>query len=166
MPGSAMTPPSEAALRLSVWQPASFSRDYIATETGTRVLSSDYQEKIYTWDTGSHDVLGVTPTEVSERIRNAFTPYFDAASAPSKRSVVEFRRTVSDLLGYLSRRTAPDGSDVDSAPNPDWSESQDSVITVDGERRLRVNTALGVLRHCLWVAEVFSSVPDASVLLR
>lgn len=166
MPGSAMTPPSDAGLRLSVWQPATFSRDYIATETGTRLLSSDYQEEIYTWDTGSHDVLGATPTEVSERIGRAFAPYFDAASAPSKRSVFGFRRTVLDLLDFLSRRAAPAESDAASARNTDWSESQDPVVTGDGERSLRVNTALGILRHCLWVAEVFSSVPGASILLR
>ena len=161
-----MSPSHEPALRLSVWQPASFSRAYFDPGTGKRILPSDYQEEIYTWDTGSHDLFGLLPVEVSERVHDAFAPFLDSKRAPSERSVLEFRRIVLGLLDRLfgcAPSVEQEGSLVASAG---WSESQDTVVTVDGEMNLRVNTPLGVLRHYLWIAEVFSSIPGASVLLR
>lgn len=134
------------------------------SEGGRRVQAPDLLEEIYVWDTGPHDLFGSTPYETSKRIRTALDPFFAAASPASQRSVPDFRRVVTNLVESLYGARSADRSDA--AMDTHWSASQDTAVTPEGEVPLRVNTALGVLRHCQWVATVFSSVPEASVLLR
>lgn len=134
------------------------------SEGGRRVQAPDLLEEIYVWDTGPHDLFGSTPYETSKRIRTALDPFFAAASPASQRSVPAFRRVVTNLVESLYGDRSADRSDA--AKDAHWSASQDTAVTAEGEVPLMVNTALGVLRHCQWVATVFSSVPEASVLLR
>lgn len=154
-----MSAPVQTAFRLSVWRPASFPRSYMNTGTGSQLDSSNHQEVIYTWDAGSQDILGTSPDAIVARIRSDFEKFFDARRDPASRSVIEFRDSVSELLRD-ENLLSPD------LPETLWSDSLDVVTTPDGELNLRVNTVLGVLRHFLWIADVFHSVPSASVLIR
>lgn len=140
-----------AGLRLSVWRPASFSRNYMETKSGAPLHSGNHQEEIYRWDTGPH--------EPAIDFRNSLGPFFDERTPPRDRSVAAFRDAVSLLFGQEVPSDAKDAASL-------WSDSQDTVATSEGEMNLRVNATLGTLRQFLWVAQVFSSVPEASVLLR
>lgn len=130
------------------------------TDTGSQLDASNYQEVVYNWDAGSHDILGTSPDVFVARIRTDLADFFDASRDPASRSVIAFRESVSGLLtdeNLLATATERDNM---------WSDSLDSITTPDGETNLRVNPVLGVLRHFLWIADVFHSVPSASVLIR
>lgn len=146
-----MTTSLRAGLRLSIWRPAAFPRNYMETESGAPLHSGDHQEEIYRWDTGPH--------EPAIDFRKSLEPFFDERISPEDRSVAAFRHAVSSLFSRVVPSDAKEAASM-------WADSQDTVTTSEGETNLRVNVTLGALRQFLWVAEVFSSVPDASVLLR
>ena len=121
------------------------------TKSGAPLDSDNHQEEIYRWDTGPH--------EPAIDFRKSLGPFFDETRQPRDRSVAAFGDAVSSLFGQEVPSDAKDAASL-------WSDSQDTVVTSEGEMNLRVNATLSTMRHFLWVAEVFSSVPEASVLLR
>ena len=152
----------EIGLRLSIWRPASLDRPYLYAaddESGSERYSlldgSALLEQIYTWDAGLHDLSGSCNKAVAELIEKRLLHRFSQGEAPAQRGVRRFHGVVSELLGDLRVRAGTF-----------WSDSPDTVTTSGEELNLRANVALGVLRHFLWVAEVYADVPRASVLLR
>ena len=160
---AAMPAQPEARLHLSIWRPASFQRTYLygsidgSGGNGYSLLDqSRVLEQIYAWDPGPHDVLGASTPVVSRRIEYDLLDRFASHRPPSERSVSHFRQALNRLL---------DDPQVESGTH--WSDCQETVTIETGdESNLRSNVTLGVLRHFLWIARVFSQVPEASALVR
>ena len=151
----------EDRLRLSIWRPASLDQTYLFSDEArgeqcSFLHESALLEQIYTWDTGRHDIYGsCNDTATTKLIRDRLVDPFSRHQPPARRGVHRFQGVVSDLLDCpeLSAGTS-------------WFDAPETVTTSSGELSLRVNVAIGVLRHFRWVARVFADVPGASVLLR
>ena len=157
-----MTNTTETRFRLSIWRPARLDGIYVhaSGSTGTTerlaVLDvSTVHEQIYSWDPGSYDLALNSTPEVAERINSDLLVPFGESQPPAQRSVPRFRKAVSVLL------EAPEVS-----AGTYWSDGEETLLEGDVEVNLRVNAALGILRHLRWIAQVYADVPGASVLIR
>ena len=157
-----MTQEPETPLRFSVWRPARLDGTYLhvtgeangpihsALLDGSAVL-----EQIYAWDPGPHDFASSSSSAAVQRITERLLRPFGEHRPPAERQVGRFLEAVNELL---------DESEVQAGTH--WSDCEDTVTAGDTELNLRVNAAVGVLTHFLWIARVFADVPAASVLIR
>jgi len=158
-----MSATPEVRLHLSIWRPAFLEGTYLydsANESdgsGYSALDqSQVLEQIYAWDAGPHDVLGASTPEISRRIEQDLLARFVPHLPPRERSIPHFKRALNELL-----------SDPQIQSETRWSDCPETMaLGTDDELNLRSNVTLGVLRHFLWMARVFSQVPEASVLIR
>ena len=150
----------EDRLRLSIWRPASLDQTYLFSDEArgeqcSFLHESALLEQIYTWDTGRHDIYGSCNEAARKLIGDGLVRPFSRQQPPARRGVRRFQSVVSELLDRPEVRAGTS-----------WFDAPETVTTSSGELSLRVNVALGVLRHFRWVARVFADVPGASVLLR
>jgi hypothetical protein len=157
-----MTSEPDAQLRFSVWRPARIDRIYLrVTGSGsglerTALLDgSAILEQLYAWDPGPHDFASGSSFAVGRKIKDCLLQPFGEHQPPQERRVQRFLNAVTDLL---------DDGDVQAGTY--WSDCEDTLSAGETELNLRVNAALGVLRHLRWIAQVYAEVPDASVLVR
>ena len=157
-----MTSEPDARLRFSVWRPARIDRIYLhVTGTGsgperTALLDgSAVLEQLYAWDSGPHDFASGSSSAVARQIEDCLLQPFGEYHLPQERRIRRFLNAVKELL---------DDGDVQAGTC--WSDCEDTVAAGETELNLRVNAALGVLRHLRWIAQVYAEVPNASVLIR
>ena len=157
-----MTSEPEARFHFSIWRPARIDRIYLhVTGSGsgperTAVLDgSAVLEQLYAWDPGLHDFALGSSAAVVGRINDRLLRPFGEHHPPQERRVPRFLNAVKELL---------DDGDVQAGTF--WSDCEDTVAGGETDLNLRINAALGVLRHLGWIAQVYADVPDASVLIR
>ncbi len=157
-----MTNEPEIRLRFSVWRPARLDGTYLHVTQGAGgpehcalLDGSTVLEQMYAWDPGPYDFALSSSAAAAQRITDRLLRPFDAHHPPEERRVRRFLQAITELL---------DDPEVQSGTY--WSDCEDTVPAGDTELNLRVNAALGVLRHLLWIARVYADVPAASVLIR
>ena len=157
-----MTNEPDARFHFSVWRPARIDRTYLhvtgsgcGSERTTLLDGSAVLEQLYAWDPGPHDFASSSSSAAVQRITERLLRPFGEHRPPAERQVGRFLEAVNELL---------DESEVQAGTH--WSDCEDTVTAGDTELNLRVNAAVGVLTHFLWIARVFADVPAASVLIR
>ena len=157
-----MTNEPDARLHFSVWRPARIDRTYLhvtgnggSSERTTLLDGSAVLEQLYAWDPGPHDYALSSSSAVVRQINDRLLQPFGEHHPPHDRRVRPFLNAVTELL---------DDNDVQDGTY--WSDCEDAIAAGETELNLRVNAALGVLRHLRWIAQVYAEVPDASVLIR
>jgi len=112
------------------------------------------QEEAYAWEAcedfqgslGSGDAV-----RVQETLFDAFAPQLPPA-----------KRAVSKLLPAISALRIGCSNSRDIA----WKDAFATISVGNEPINLRANAALALLHHLQWVYDVFSDVPDASVMIR
>ena len=157
-----MTNEPEIRLHVSLWRPTRFEGTFLyltggagGSERSALLDGSSVLEQIHAWDPGPYDYALSSSSAAVERITDRLLRPFGEHRPPAERHVRRFLEAVTELL---------DDPEVQSGTY--WSDGEETVSAGDSELNLRVNTALGVLRHLLWIARVYADVPAASVLIR
>ena len=157
-----MTNEPDTGFRLSIWRPARLGGPHLqiagngnGSERSSLLDAGTVLEQIYAWDPGPCDPGANSSSNAKERLDELLLRPFGAHRPPAERRVDCFVRAVLALL-----------DDPAVQQETFWSDCEETVPTDGSELNLRVNAAMGVLRHFLWVARVYADLPDASVLLR
>lgn len=157
-----MTNDSMTPFRLSIWRPARLDGVYLhaagsasGTEHSSILDVSKVLEQIYAWEPGPYDLDLSCTSNAAERIAVGLLRPFGEQCPPEKRRVTYFLNAIQEMLG-----------DPEIQTGTFWSDCEETIADGDTVVNVRVNTALGVLRHCLWIARVYADIPHASVLIR
>ncbi|MDQ1316478.1 MAG: hypothetical protein QG588_125 [Candidatus Poribacteria bacterium] len=150
------------SFRLSIWQPAKPVRvlDYAfigkEKDHSSTFEPDRLQEQIYVWDPGPTDIFVGVDKELSNKFHEMLIDKFAQHLEPGERNITLFSEVISNLKLELEK-----------VSYCSWSTFDQTVeINQGDEIYLPVNTALALLNHLQWIAQIFHHVPGASVIIR
>jgi hypothetical protein len=145
---------SSPSLKLNVWRPCRWEREYLNLENRGIALPDSFQECLYVWEACENPRDALTKPRDSDRFQEVME-LFLPEKTPLERSIAKLS-CVCELL-----------DDLLSLDEDIWMESAMN-ITVFHENTitLRQNRLLAFRHQIQWVYDTFLTVPQANVTLR
>ena len=146
----------QSLLRLQIWQPCRWNRNYLSANNGRPVESEAFLEQIYQWKSADQvDLYASTTSEATQSLRLLLEDF--APDRPIK------QRGIQQLSGVLQTiRGILDGEE-----SLLWSASvQEQELPHQETVNLNVHPLLAFYLHLQWVYDTFCTVPDASITLQ
>ena len=146
-------------LRLSVWRPVRWSRQYLDVKKGkpANISSSSFHEQIYSWEMQESPLDGIEDAEKAESMRTALFDGFGPERSPSQRGI----EALENVLSLLDEMLAGGSSSwTDSAQEQEFSDKQQSPVCIRQQRLLALRCRLQ------WICDTFRDVPGAAITLR
>ena len=144
---------SSSPLRLSIWRPCRWNKEYLDTKDNSLADMGAYQECLYSWEPFGDPFGSVTSSEQTQRLREELMEKFALAKPVQERGIKQFKQVISVIDEILSNKD-----------ESSWSDSEESRQLFNGESiNLRQHQLLALRQHIQWVCDTFVNVPDVNV---
>jgi hypothetical protein len=142
-------------LRLCVWLPCRWEREYFDITKRHPAEVTSFQECIYSWEPNGDPFSSVTSSEQLQRLREVLEN-FAPENTPSERGIENLKNALKVMDEILS-----------NTDNSSWGYSEEYGQNANGEQvNLRQHHLLALRQHIQWVSDTFSSVPETNVTIR
>ncbi|MBD2279940.1 hypothetical protein [Aphanizomenon flos-aquae] len=146
---------SSSPLRLRIWRPCRWNKEYLDTKDNSLADMGAYQECLYSWEPFGDPFGSVTSSEQTQRLREELMEKFALAKPVQERGIKQFKQVISVIDEILSNKD-----------ESSWSDSEESRQLSNGESiNLRQHQLLALRQHIQWVCDTFANVPDVNVSL-
>jgi hypothetical protein len=140
-------------LRLRIWRPCRWNKEYLDTKDNSLADMGTYQECLYSWEPFGDPFGSVTSSEQTQRLREELMEKFALAKPLQERGIEQLKQVISVIDEILSNKY-----------ESSWSDSEESRQLSNGESiNLRQHQLLALGQHIQWVCDTFVNVPDANV---
>ena len=144
-------------LRLSVWRPVRWNRQYMDVKKGKPANISSFHEQIYSWEMQESPLDAIEDAEKAESMRTALFDGFGPERSPSQRGI----EALENVLSLLDEMLAGGSSSwTDSAQEQEFPDRQQSPVCIRQQRLLALRCRLQ------WICDTFRDVPGAAITLR
>jgi hypothetical protein len=144
------------SIRISVWRPVRWQREYFDVTHGKAADLYSFQESIYSWELLESPFDGIVDVANTQTIRSALMEKFAPEVAPTERRVGVLAEALAIIDEVLASGTSS------------WTDSQSDVEPDKEKPRINIKQhRLLALRHRLqWIYDTFNHVPNANVMFR
>ncbi|MTJ48256.1 hypothetical protein [Dolichospermum sp. UHCC 0259] len=144
---------SSSPLRLRIWRPCRWNKEYLDTKDNSLADMGAYQECLYSWEPFGDPFGSVTSSEQTQRLREELMEKFALAKPVQERGIEQFKQVIIVIDEILSNKY-----------ESSWSDSEESRQLFNGESiNLRQHQLLALRQHIQWVCDTFVNVPDVNV---
>ncbi|MDM3846345.1 hypothetical protein [Anabaena sp. AL93] len=146
---------SSSPLRLRIWRPCRWNKEYLDTKDNSLADMGAYQECLYSWEPFGDPFGSVTSSEQTQRLREELMEKFALAKPVQERGIKQFKQVISVIDEILSNKD-----------ESSWSDSEESRQLLNSESiNLRQHQLLALRQHIQWVYDTFVNVIDVNVSL-
>ena len=146
---------SSSSLRIRVWRPCRWNKEYLDTNDNSLADMGAYQECLYSWEPFGDPFGSVTSSEQTQRLREELIEKFALAKPLQERGIEQFKQVINVIDEILSNKD-----------ESSWSDSEESRQLSKGESiNLRQHQLLALRQHIQWVYDTFVNVIDVNVSL-
>ncbi len=146
---------NSSQLRLRVWRPSRWKREYLDTNKNGLADVTSFQECVYSWEPFGDPFGSVTSSEQTQRLQEVLMENFALERPCHERGIENLREAIQVMDEILSGK-------YDSL----WGDSEEFGRLSNGENvNLRQHQLLALRQHIQWVCDTFASVPGVNVSL-
>lgn len=150
-----MTSNNSSPLKLIVWRPCRWKKQYLDTNRNALVDPTSYQEQIYSWEPFGDPFGSLTSSEQTQRLREELIEKFAPSIKPEKRGIEQFQHVIQVIDEILFNKD-----------ESSWSDSEElRPLSKNDSVNLRQHQLLALRQHIQWVCDTFVYVPDVNVSL-
>jgi hypothetical protein len=113
---------SSSPLRLRIWRPCRWNKEYLDTKDNSLADMGAYQECLYSWEPFGDPFGSVTSSEQTQRLREELMEKFALAKPVQERGIKQFKQVISVIDEILSNKD-----------ESSWSDSEESRQLSNGE---------------------------------
>ena len=152
-----MQPHELPDIRLSVWRPLRWSRQYLDVKQGEPADLSSFHEQIYHWEMQESLFDAIEDPTKAEEIRSELIDTFLPIKDPSERGIKTLEGAVRLLDKIFDSGTS---SWTDSGQEREYPDNDKLPVCIRQQRLIAFRWRLQ------WVCDTFCDVPGASITLR